>query len=445
MTLRVRFAPSPTGRLHVGNARTALMNMLFARKAGAKFLLRVDDTDLARSTAENEAAIEHDLAWLGCVWDEKERQSERFHHYRDAANRLRDAGLLYPCYETEEELERRRRIALSRGRPPVYDRAALKLTASGRAELEAEGRAPHWRFKLSGTIRVFEDLIRGRQAIDTATLSDPVLIRADGTFLYTLPSVVDDAELAISHIIRGEDHVTNSGVQIEIFEALGAAIPAMAHTPLLADAEGGKLAKRLGSLSIEDLREDGIEPLALCSLLAKIGTSDPVEPRSDLAALADEFDFAKIGRAPARFDEEELLLVNARLLHGLDYPAAREGLIRAGVDLGADFWHAVRPNLERMRYAAEWAVIVNGPIAPVIGDRAFCAQAAALLPAEPWGPDTWRGFTEAVKAQTGARGKALFLQLRLALTAREHGPDMGALFPLIGRARAAARLMGEAG
>ncbi len=258
MTLRVRFAPSPTGRLHVGNARTALINMLFARKTGAKFLLRIDDTDLARSTADNEAAIERDLAWLGCVWDEKESQSARFPLYRQAAEKLREAGLLYPCFETEEELERRRRIALSRGRPPVYDRAALRLSPAERAEFEAEGRAPHWRFKLSGTVRVFEDLIRGRQAIDTAALSDPVLIRADGTFLYTLPSVVDDAELAVSHIIRGEDHVTNSGVQIEIFEALGAAIPAMAHTPLLADIEGGKLSKRLGSLSIEDLRDEVI-------------------------------------------------------------------------------------------------------------------------------------------------------------------------------------------
>ncbi len=445
MTLRVRFAPSPTGRLHVGNARTALINMLFARKTGAKFLLRIDDTDLARSTADNEAAIERDLAWLGCVWDEKESQSARFPLYRQAAEKLREAGLLYPCFETEEELERRRRIALSRGRPPVYDRAALRLSPAERAEFEAEGRAPHWRFKLSGTVRVFEDLIRGRQAIDTAALSDPVLIRADGTFLYTLPSVVDDAELAVSHIIRGEDHVTNSGVQIEIFEALGAAIPAMAHTPLLADIEGGKLSKRLGSLSIEDLRDEGIEPIALCSLLAKIGTSDPVEPRPDLGTLAAEFDFSKIGRAPARFDEDELLLVNARLLHGLDYAAVRAGLAQAGADLGAEFWHAVRPNLELLRDAADWAVIVSEPLAPVISDPEFCAQATALLPAEPWGPESWRSFTDAVKTQTGAKGKALFLPLRLALTSREHGPDMGALFPLIGRARAVARLMGEVG
>lgn len=447
-TPRVRFAPSPTGRPHVGNARTALINVLFARKVGAKFLLRIDDTDIARSTAENEAAILADLDWLGFHHDEMDRQSARFAQYDIAAEKLKALGLLYPCFETEEELERRRRIALSRGRPPIYDRAALELTEEQREQLRQSGREPHWRFKLSGQAQIWQDLVRGAQSIDTGSLSDPVLIRADGSYLYTLPSVVDDIELGVSHIIRGEDHVTNSGVQVEIFLALAGDFPQMGHVPLMADAEGGKLSKRLGSLAIEEVRAAGIEPMALLSLLAKIGTSDPVEARSSIEQLVEEFDFSKIGRAPARFDEDELLLVNAKLLHQMPFEAVQARLAHeAGIsdaDYGAALWLAVRPNLTKFSDVAIWHQIVSGPMQSIVDDAAFCQTARNLLPAEPWGPDSWGAFTKAVSVATGTKGKALFLPLRRALTGRDSGPDMAALLPLIGAKRAAARLAGQA-
>jgi glutamyl-tRNA synthetase len=444
MNVRLRFAPSPTGRLHVGNVRTAVLNWLYARSAGGRMLLRIDDTDLARSTKAFEEGIETDLRWLGLDWDEKASQSQRFGRYEAAAERLKGAGLLYPCYETEEELERRRRIAQSRGLPPVYDRAALKLTAKERAKLEAQGRAPHWRFKLSGARRDWSDLVRGPQSIDTSSLSDPVLVRADGGYLYTLPSVVDDIEFKITHIVRGEDHVTNTGVQIEIFEALKANAPAFGHFPLLVGAEGEGLSKRLGSLSVEELRVKGFEPIAVLSYLAKIGTSDPVEARASFDELAREFSFEKIGRAPARFDLEELKRVNAAVLHRMDYAAAKEHLAQWGAELGPEFWNAVRANISLMSETFDWARVVNGPISPVIVDAAFARSAAGALPKGPFDGESWSAFVEAVKASTGAKGKALYMPLRQALTGLDHGPEMAPLFALIGPERARARLLGQA-
>ncbi len=444
MTVRLRFAPSPTGRLHVGNIITALRNWLFARGQGGAMLLRIDDTDLARSTKAFEEGIEADLRWLGLVWDDKANQSARFPSYDAAADALRAAGLLYACYETEEELERKRRIAQARGLPPVYDRAALALSAKDRAKLEAEGRTPHWRFKLSGVRREWDDLVRGPQSIDTASLSDPVLIRADGAYLYTLPSVVDDVEFKITHIVRGEDHVTNTGVQIEIFEALGAPVPRFGHFPLLVGADGESLSKRLGSLSVGDLREMGFEPIAILSHLAKIGTSDPIEARSDFASLVAEFAFEKIGRAPARYDVEDLKRINAAVLHALPYDAAKPRLAARDADLGPEFWTAVRANLSIFADVDAWVAIVRGPIAPVIADPAFAEAAAALAPEGPYTLDSWKTFVDAVKQKTGARGKALFMPLRQALTGLDHGPDMAPLFMLIGPDKARARLRGEA-
>jgi glutamyl-tRNA synthetase len=444
MTIRLRFAPSPTGRLHVGNVRTALFNWLYARRAGGRMLLRIDDTDLSRSTAEFEQGIDDDLAWLGLAWDERANQSRRFASYEAAAEKLKASGLLYACYETEEEIETKRRIAQARGKPPIYDRAALKLTAKQRKALEAEGRAPHWRFKLSGARKDWTDLVRGPQSIDTASLSDPVLIREDGAFLYTLPSVVDDIDFAISHIVRGEDHVTNSGVQIEIFEALGAAAPGFGHFPLLVGADGEALSKRLGSMSIMDLRADGYEPMAILSHLAKIGTSDPVEARASIDALAEEFSFEKVGRAPARFDPEELKRVNSAVLHATAYADVKQRLAALGADKGEAFWNAVRANLHLLPEVRDWAHVVDGPIEPVIGDADFIAKAAALLPKGPYDASSWAAFVERVKAETGAKGKALFMPLRLALTGREHGPEMAALFQLIGEDKARKRLAGEA-
>jgi glutamyl-tRNA synthetase len=444
MSIRLRFAPSPTGRIHVGNVRTALMNWLFALRQGGQVLLRIDDTDLARSTKQYEQAIEDDLRWLGLPWNERANQSARFDVYEKAAQKLKDAGLLYPAYETEDELDRKRKIAQATGKPPVYDRAALKLTDEDRAKLEAEGRKPHWRFKLSGARKDWVDLVRGPQSIDTASLSDPVLIREDGAFLYTLPSVVDDIDFKITHIVRGEDHVTNSGVQIEIFEALGGDVPEFGHFPLLVGADGAALSKRIGSLGVGELGVEGYEPMALLSHLAKIGTSDPVEARLTLDALAEEFAFEKIGRAPARFDLEELKRVNAAVVHQLEYAAVKDRLVTLDADKGEAFWLAVRANLTLLPDVKEYAQIVDGPITPVIADTSFAATAAELLPKGAYDTTSWQAFTNAVKEKTGAKGKALFMPLRQALTGMDHGPEMAALFPLIGEERARKRLMGEA-
>lgn len=446
MSVRVRIAPSPTGMLHVGNVRTALMNWLFTKAQGGEFMLRIDDTDLERSRQEFEDAQQEDLRWLGLTWDLKDWQSKRFARYDAARDLLIGKGLLYPCYETEEELERKRRIAQATGRPPIYDRAALALTDAERAKLEAEGRKPHWRFKLSGGRVEWRDLIRGPQSIDTASLSDPVLIRGDGLYLYTLPSVVDDAEFAITHVIRGEDHVTNTGVQIEIFKALGAKLPEFAHSPLTVAATGEALSKRdlEGPLSVHNLCKAGYEPLAILAHLAKIGTSDPVEARGDIMTIAREFSFDKIGRAPARFDLEELKRVNAALLHMTEYDAVQPRLAALDADLGPAFWAAVRPNLTFLSDVTAWAAIVRGPIAPKIENAEFAAAAAGLVPEGTLDAQSWSAFVEAVKAKTGAKGKALFMPLRQALTGLDHGPEMGPLFALIGRDKAIARLRGEA-
>jgi glutamyl-tRNA synthetase len=442
-SVRVRFAPSPTGKLHVGNIRVALANYLFARAQKGVFILRLDDTDVGRSTEAFATGIEQDLRWVGIDWDEFARQSDRFERYEAVAAQLRHSGRLYPCYETAEELDLKRKSRLSQGRPPVYDRAALRLTDEDRKRLEGEGRKPHWRFKLEERAVEFVDLVRGAQSVDEASQSDPVLVRADGTFLYTLPSVVDDIDLRISHVIRGEDHVTNTGTQVQIFEALGAKPPRFAHLPLLVDAAGAGLSKRLGSLSIADLRAQGIESLALAALLARIGTSDAVEPVSGMDQLIEGFDFAKVARASPRFSMDELAQLNARTLHHLDFKdvAGRLKAIATGADEA--FWLAVRGNLATLADAAAWWQVVQGPLQPVIEDAAFSAQAATLLPPEPWTSASWKSWTASVTAATGRKGKALFHPLRLALTGREHGPEMQNLLPLIGRARAAARLSGQ--
>ena len=440
----VRFAPSPTGRLHVGNVRTALINWLFAQKTGGTFILRIDDTDTERSTAENEQGIRDDLTWLGLSWGDTFKQSARFEKYDAAKATLVEMGLLYPCYETADELDRKRKIALSRGRPPVYDRAALDLTEDDHAALEAEGRKPHWRFKLSGERCEWTDLVRGPQSIDTASISDPILIREDGSYLYTLPSVVDDIEYSITHVVRGEDHVTNSGAQIEIFKALGGSAPDMAHTPLLVGADGQGLSKRLGSLSIEQLAEDGLEPMAIASLLAKIGTSDNVEARESLELLAEEFDFGKIGRAPARFDEAELRGLNASILHETPFDMVEDRL--SALDPRATetplFWETVRANCEVLSDVTGWVDIVYGAADPVIDaeDADYVAEAIALLPATEFGEGAWREWTSALKEKTGRKGKALFMPLRKAITGRSYGPDMGAMLQLMGRERVLARL-----
>ena len=440
-TTRVRFAPSPTGKLHVGNVRTALMNVLFARSQNGTFILRIDDTDLERGTQAYEDGIRDDLTWLGLDWQETFSQSQRFELYDEAAETLKKAGLLYPAYDTAEELDRQRKLQAVKGKPPIYDRRALDLTDEQKAAYEAEGRKPHWRFKLSGETVTWNDLVRGEQSIDTGSISDPVLIRGDGSYLYTLPSVVDDVDAKISHVIRGEDHVTNSGAQIEIFRALGGRVPTFAHTPLLVDKDGGKLSKRLDSLSMEQLRGEGYEPMAILSLLAKIGTSDPVEERFSIKTLAEEFSFDKIGRAPARFDDDELRGLNAKILHDTPYSGVKARLDALNVGGGEAFWLAIRDNVEVVDDAAGWNATIFAPMAGDIdeGDKVFCDTAAELLSDDA----DWSDLVRKLKDNTDRKGRGLFMPLRKALTGRNHGPEMGPILSLIGADRARARLRGD--
>ena len=444
MTVICRFAPSPTGRLHVGNVRTALMNWLFVRERGGKFILRIDDTDLERSTNEYEEGIKEDLGWLGLNWDATFNQSHKFPAYEAAANTLREAGRLYPCYETADELDRQRKLQRVQSKPPVYNRAALELTQGQKDTYELNGRKPHWRFKLSGKTVHWNDMVRGEQSVDTSSLSDPVLIRGDGSFLYTLPSVVDDIDEGITHVIRGEDHVTNSGAQIEVFEALSDHLPIFAHTPLLVWKDGSPLSKRLGSLSMGELKEQGFEPLAICSLLAKIGTSDPIEVRPAMEALKDEFSFDKIGRAPARFSDDELLLLNGKLLHETPYAAVKEHLESLNVGGGEDFWNLIRANISKVSDTAGWSTVLYSPMPGRIEDedRAFCLAAANCLPDEVT-DETWGEWTKTLKVDHARKGKTLFMPLRRALTGRDRGPEMGQLLKLLGAEKAKARLRGE--
>ncbi|MCP8940055.1 glutamate--tRNA ligase [Alsobacter sp. SYSU M60028] len=439
----LRFAPSPTGRLHIGNARSAVLNALLARANGGRFILRLDDTDRERSREEHAQAIRDDLAWLGLKPDLVVRQSDRFALYDAAVERLKAAGRLYPCYETEDELERRRKRQAARGLPPVYDRAALSLSAEERAALEAQGRRPHWRFLLEHRTVSWDDHVRGPSHIDAASQSDPVLVRADGAYLYTLPSVVDDIDLGVTDVVRGEDHVTNTGVQIQIFEALGAPAPRFGHHNLLTTASGEGLSKRLGHLSLGALREDGMEPLAVAALAVLVGSAQAVRPVESLDELASLIDLGRLSRAPARFDEAELEALNARTLHHLPFAAVAERLAAAGLPADEAFWLAVRGNLSRFADAAQWRRVVDGPVTPSVEDAGFLAEAAALLPPAPWDETSWGAWTERVRQATGRKGKALFMPLRLALTGLDHGPELKALLPLIGEARARARLAGR--
>jgi glutamyl-tRNA synthetase len=438
--MRVRFAPSPTGYLHVGNARIALANVLFARRHGARVLLRIDDTDPQRSRPEYEQAIAHDLRWLGLDWDETFRQSARAALYAAAADRLRASGRLYPCFEGEDELRFKRDLRIKRGLAPVYDRAMLKLTPEQRAQAEANGKTPYWRFKLSDSTVEWTDLVLGRRGVKLPSVSDPVLIRADGTPLYTFTSVVDDIESEVSHVIRGEDHVTNTGVQLDIVSALGGnpSRLTLAHLPLLVDSDGGKLSKRLDGLSLRALRQDGMEPTAITAYLARLGTSDSPEPLP-IEALAQSYDLSRVSRSPARFDMRQLLALNRRVLKAAAFDQVRDRLPGAATPA---FWEAVRGNLDLLGEARHWWDVTAGDvIPPVLDDQAdFFRDALAHLPPEPWDGATWAGWTENLKTLTGRRGRALFQPLRLALTGEEHGPELAALLPLIGRDRAATRL-----
>jgi glutamyl-tRNA synthetase len=440
----VRFAPSPTGLLHVGNARTALINALFARNQGAKFLLRIDDTDQERSQDHFEQAIKQDLQWLGIEWSKEVRQSDRYDLYNQAMKKLKASGRLYPCYETPEELSLKRKSLLARGLPPVYDRAALQETDEDRARYESEGRTPHWRFLLEDTTVAWSDLVRGEIKFEGCHTSDPVLVRADGVPIYTLASVVDDGDLSITHVVRGEDHVANTAVQIQLFEALGYAPPIFAHMSLISDKDGGGLSKRLGSLSLTELRESGIDALPLASYLAKIGTSDSVRLGTSFQELIDDFDFGKFGRASPKFDPDELKALQTKYLHNLSWTDVAPWLQNKGID-DPDFWLGVRGNIETLSDVMDWWRICRCPVEPTIDpeNADYVAQAATLLPPLPWDESTWSNWTNTLKQETGRKGKSLFMPLRLALTAQTHGPELKNLLPLLGPDRVKQRLQNK--
>ncbi len=455
MTITVRFAPSPTGRIHIGNTRTALFNWLFAQKHNGRFIQRFDDTDVERSRKEYADSILYDLHWLGVFPDSIEYQSKRFDVYDQAVEKLKAAGVLYPCYETPEELDLRRKIRRTRGLPPVYGREALALTQNEIAEFEADGRRPHWRFLLPNfgsdpaeTQRTevhWNDLVRGEETVDLASLSDPVLVREDGTYLYTLPSVVDDIDMGVTHVIRGDDHVTNTGVQIALFRALGAEPPVFGHHNLLTTSSGEGLSKRSGALSVESLREAGVEPMAIASLAVLIGTSENVQAIDSLAELATHFDPASTSKSAAKFDPDELFVLNRALLHRTPFEEVRDRLVLFGIadERAEAFWNTVRGNLDKIADARDWWRIVNeGPLeAPQFDAETleFLRSAFALLPEEPWDGTVWKQWTGAIRKETGRKGKELFAPLRLALTGRSSGPELAELLPIIGREGTLAR------
>lgn len=434
--IKVRFAPSPTGFMHIGNTRTALFNWLLAKKLGGKFMLRIDDTDKLRSKDEYELAIRDALQWLGLTWSEEARQSARFDRYNEAVAKLKAEGRIYACYETAEELEFMRKHLMNKGLPPIYDRKSLSLTSQEISHYEAEGRKPHYRFKLVAGDILWEDMVRGQVKYDAHNLSDPIIIREDGSFLYHLPSVIDDVDFGITHIVRGEDHVTNTASQVQMFEALGGVVPTFAHLPLLTGKEG-KLSKRLGSLGVRELRDEGVEAMAISSFLAKLGTSESIEPFYDLEALAASLDLNKIGRSQPKFDEEELRIFNTKFIHTAPY-----SYVKNSIKVDENFWNAVKGNLAVVDDINDWEKICHQKVNPIIEDVELTSAAAELLPPEPWSEETWNLWINEVKTQSGKKGKDLFHPIRKALTAQENGPELKILLPLMGRNKAYNRLKG---
>lgn len=445
MTVKTRFAPSPTGYLHIGSARTALIVWLFTRKNNGKFLFRIDDTDEERSKKEYEDDIIAGMEWLGLNWDETARQSLRKDNYDKAIQKLKDNGRLYPCYETEDELALKRKSLLSRGLPPIYDRASLNLSAEQIKKYEAEGIKPHWRFKLDHKVVAWDDMVRGHVEFHGKDISDPVMIRADGRPLYHISSVIDDIDFGITHIVRGEDHVSNSAIHIQMFEAFGATPPQFAHITLLGDMSGHKLSKRKGSMGVSSFKtEAGIEAMAVVSLISRIGTSDPIEPVFTMQEAIDNFDFAKFSRNLPKFDEDELYRLNAKILHKTEFKDIAGRLLEMGINnIDEHFWNAVKPNLTFLSDVKEWWDMVHAPVVPVITDKELMVVAAKLLPEGNWDSNTWGVWTDAVKKETGKKGKDLFMPLRLALTGQEKGPELKELLPLIGREAALKRLAGN--
>lgn len=448
MSVRVRFAPSPTGYLHVGNARTAIVTWLFCHANKGHFLLRIDDTDTERSKPEYEQAIKTGLMWMGLVWDETFNQKNRNDRYSVVIEKLKNDGRIYACYETPEELGLKRKTQLSRGVPPIYDRASLKLTDEQKAAFEAQGRKPHWRFMLRDGATEWDDLIRGAVSFKEREMSDPVVIREDGRPLYHLCSVIDDFDTDITHIVRGEDHVSNTACHIQMFEAISKVEgrkykPEFAHLPLISDSEGGKLSKRLGSLSVKGVQEEeGLEAMALVSLMARLGSSDPIEPFTTLQPLIDGFDLTKFSRNTPKFDVDELYRLNAKILHATDFANVKERLCAMGLkEIDDAFWMAVRPNLTKLSDIKSWWDVTHNPVTADIADLSFTTAAADVLPPAPWNETTFNTWINAVKEKTGKKGKDLFMPIRIALTGMEHGPELPVLLPLLGPDKVKERLL----
>ena len=435
--IKVRFAPSPTGFMHIGNTRTALFNWLLAKKLGGKFMLRIDDTDRLRSKKEYEDAMRESLVWLGFKWSEEARQSARFDRYNEVKEKLMAEGRIYACYETPEELEIKRKRAMAKGLAPVYDRQALHYTAEDLAKFKAEGRKPHYRFKLLDGVIEWDDIVRGHCRYEAEKLSDPIIIREDGSYLYHLPSCIDDSDFGITHIVRGEDHTTNTASQIQMFEAIGGKVPTFAHLPLLTGIEG-KLSKRLGSLGVRELKAEGVEAMAICSFLAKLGTSDAIEPYYSLDELAASLDFTKLGRSQPKFDEEELKHFNTKVVRSMPY-----SLVKDRIDADETFWNDVRANLDVVDDVKVWEDICHKEVTPIIEDKALTDLAAELLPAETWTENTFNEWMSILKAQSGKKGRELFHPVRKALTALDNGPELKTLLPLIGYEKAKKRLLGQ--
>lgn len=435
--IKVRFAPSPTGFMHIGNTRTALFNWLLAKKLGGKFMLRIDDTDRVRSKKEYEDAMRESLIWLGFEWSEEARQSARFDRYNEVTKKLMDEGRIYACYETPEELEIKRKRAMAKGLAPVYDRQALRYTAEDLAKFKAEGRKPHYRFKLLDGVIEWNDIVRGHCRYEAEKLSDPIIIREDGSYLYHLPSCIDDSDFGITHIVRGEDHTTNTASQIQMFEAIGGKVPTFAHLPLLTGTEG-KLSKRLGSLGVRELKAEGVEAMAICSFLAKLGTSDAIEPYYSLDELAESLDFSKLGRSQPKFDEEELKHFNTKVVRSMPY-----SLVKDRIDADETFWNDVRANLDVVDDVKVWEDICHKEVTPIIEDKALTDLAAELLPAETWTENTFNEWMSILKSQSGKKGRELFHPVRKALTALDNGPELKTLLPLIGYEKAKKRLLGQ--
>jgi len=437
---KVRFAPSPTGYLHIGNFRTALINFLFAKNKNGHFMLRIDDTDDERSLKKYEDAIKEDLSWVGINWDSLEKQSSRLSYYDQALQKLLDKKRAYPCFETAEELSLKRKKQLSSGKPPIYDRSALNLSDSDIADFKAKGRSPHYRFLLDHKDVNWNDLVKGASQYNMSNLSDPVIIREDGRVIYTLASVVDDIDFEVTDILRGEDHMTNSAAQIQLFEALESSPPNLGHLSLLTDISGAGLSKRMGSISLRDLKDEGFQPMAISSLLSKVGTSDAVEIFRDINQIISDFDISKFGKSKPKFDKNELRGLNSKFFKMLDFSDISNQLKNFNFKISSDFWELVKGNIENLEELELWWNIIYGNIEPKYNDENFLNTALETLPEGNFDKNTWTNWTSILMEETGRKGKELYNPLRMCLTGQNKGPEMATLVFLMGKEKVLERL-----